>query len=209
MFVVITPSIGAALITVSRIMDARHHPFDVISGSLLGILCAFTAYRQYFPSLSEPWKKGRAFPIRSWGTIGGPGTAHVEREISRDEGVEPLRTGPIPLHLQSTRGINVFREQVARTDGHRHPQDPSFARHDGADSMPYSAPGVLRSRGGRRPDEFWDELSEDEHRDVELQAPAYGGDRRIAGPPETAPQSTAQPLHIAPAAPIVEPRFTT
>jgi hypothetical protein len=68
MFLVMTPSLGASLIAVSRIMDARHHPFDVITGSMLGILCASISYRQYFPSLSEPWKKGRAYPIRSWGT---------------------------------------------------------------------------------------------------------------------------------------------
>ncbi|KAH0162899.1 PAP2-domain-containing protein, partial [Aureobasidium melanogenum] len=48
-FVVIIPSLGAALIAASRIMDARHHPFDVIVGSLLGIACAWLSYRQYFP----------------------------------------------------------------------------------------------------------------------------------------------------------------
>lgn len=46
-------------------MDARHHPFDVITGSLLGIFCAWTAYRQYFPTLSDYKAKGRAYPIVS------------------------------------------------------------------------------------------------------------------------------------------------
>ncbi|KAF9883391.1 hypothetical protein FE257_003514 [Aspergillus nanangensis] len=67
-FIIMTPCVAATLIAVTRIMDARHHPFDVITGSLLGVLCAYMAYRQYFPSISEPWKKGRAYPIRSWGT---------------------------------------------------------------------------------------------------------------------------------------------
>lgn len=66
-FIVLVPTLGAALIAVSRIMDARHHPFDVISGSLIGILVAWAAYRQYFPPVTEPWHKGRAYPIRSWG----------------------------------------------------------------------------------------------------------------------------------------------
>jgi len=70
MFVVLVPSLAAALITGSRIMDARHHPFDVISGSILGIACAWAAYRQYFPSLSDFRAKGRAYPIRTWGRIG-------------------------------------------------------------------------------------------------------------------------------------------
>ncbi|KKK27025.1 PAP2 domain protein [Aspergillus rambellii] len=65
---VMVPCLAATLIAVTRIMDARHHPFDVITGSLLGILCAIISYRQYFPPISEPWKKGRAYPIRSWGT---------------------------------------------------------------------------------------------------------------------------------------------
>ncbi|KAK2880129.1 hypothetical protein FQN49_000543 [Arthroderma sp. PD_2] len=66
------PTLSAGLVAASRIMDARHHPFDVISGSLLGIGCGWVAYRQYFPSLAEPWKKGRAYPIRTWGSIPEP-----------------------------------------------------------------------------------------------------------------------------------------
>lgn len=63
-----TPILAATLVAVSRIMDARHHPFDVITGSLLGTVCAYVAYRQYFPPLTESWRKGRAYPIRTWGT---------------------------------------------------------------------------------------------------------------------------------------------
>ncbi|KAF2501357.1 PAP2-domain-containing protein, partial [Lophium mytilinum] len=66
-FIILIPTLGAALIAGSRIMDARHHPFDVLSGSALGILVAWGAYRQYFPPVTEPWKKGRAYPIRAWG----------------------------------------------------------------------------------------------------------------------------------------------
>lgn len=64
--VVMVPTLAATLVAVSRIMDARHHPFDVITGSMLGVLCAYISYRQYFPSISEPWRKGRAYPIRTW-----------------------------------------------------------------------------------------------------------------------------------------------
>ena len=78
--VVIIPTLGAALIAGSRIMDARHHPFDVISGSLLGIIVAWISYRQYFPPLSDFRAKGRAYPIRSWG-----------RPLSGDEVSRPPR----------------------------------------------------------------------------------------------------------------------
>jgi hypothetical protein len=65
---VMVPLLAASLVAVSRIMDARHHPFDVITGSMLGVVCGWVAYRQYFPPLTEAWRKGRAYPIRTWGT---------------------------------------------------------------------------------------------------------------------------------------------
>ncbi|KAG0128163.1 phosphatidic acid phosphatase type 2/haloperoxidase [Tuber indicum] len=65
---VLIPLLAASLVAVSRIMDARHHPFDVITGGMMGFFVAYVSYRQYFPPLSETWKKGRAYPMRSWGT---------------------------------------------------------------------------------------------------------------------------------------------
>ena len=77
-------------------MDARHHPFDVISGSLLGMLVAWCAYRQYFPPVTESWHKGRAHPIRAWGTE--PKVPRREyQEMSRDHSpVELLRVSEQP-----------------------------------------------------------------------------------------------------------------
>ncbi|EXJ79188.1 hypothetical protein A1O3_08689 [Capronia epimyces CBS 606.96] len=66
--IVLIPTLAASCIAMSRIMDARHHPFDVLFGSALGILCAWGAYRQYFPPVSHVWEKGHAYPIRSWGS---------------------------------------------------------------------------------------------------------------------------------------------
>lgn len=93
-------------------MDARHHPFDVIFGSLLGTLCAWTAYRQYFPSLSEPWRKGRAYPIRTWGTLSQapsrsersrlvPEEEHVQQDEEEYRGVDAVTT-PRPAFTQRT-----------------------------------------------------------------------------------------------------------
>lgn len=66
-FVVIIPTLAAACIAGSRIIDARHHPFDVMFGSALGLLCGWGSYRQYFPPVSHTWEKGRAYPMRTWG----------------------------------------------------------------------------------------------------------------------------------------------
>jgi len=103
-FAVVIPSIGAGLIAASRIMDARHHPFDVITGSLLGMACAYASYRQYFPAISDTRCKGRAYPIRSWGggqvteDAGAPSSAYegvndVEDVEATPGGVQPSRQG--------------------------------------------------------------------------------------------------------------------
>lgn len=67
-FIVLVPTLAASCVAGSRIMDARHHPFDVLFGSLLGILVAWASYRQYFPPVHHVWEKGRAYPMRTWGT---------------------------------------------------------------------------------------------------------------------------------------------
>jgi diacylglycerol diphosphate phosphatase/phosphatidate phosphatase len=146
-FIIIVPTLGASLIAISRIEDARHHPFDVISGSLLGILCAWGSYRQYFPPLSEPWKKGRAYPIRTWGSPEGAeyvgdggyraregGDGFGKGRTSGSEAYEAPRNGPVPpqrVHTMNTvsldeeagdagdSGGNVFRQQVERTQRDR------------------------------------------------------------------------------------------
>ncbi|CAO3686870.1 unnamed protein product [Umbelopsis vinacea] len=46
-FVVMIPLLGAVLVAISRIMDYRHHPWDVVFGGLL----AYFSYHQYYPPL--------------------------------------------------------------------------------------------------------------------------------------------------------------
>ncbi len=133
-FVVLIPALGAALIAISRIMDARHHPFDVLFGSVLGAVVAWCSYRQYFGPLSEPWRKGRAYPIRTWATEpAAPDSAALDREVSRHEGVEPLRAPGRPDEEQyapTTGGAaapdgagrpeaNVFRNQISQSQRRR------------------------------------------------------------------------------------------
>jgi diacylglycerol diphosphate phosphatase / phosphatidate phosphatase len=116
--IVLIPTLGAGLIAGSRIMDARHHPFDVITGSLLGILCAWISYRQYFPPLSEFRAKGRAYPIRSWGkslSETAPQQAEYQRTPMDEEHAQPKfasgRHTP-PENLEEEHTGNVFREQI-------------------------------------------------------------------------------------------------
>lgn len=131
-FLVMVPALGAALITGTRIMDARHHPFDVISGALLGILVSWASYRQYFPPVTETWRKGRAYPIRAWGKAS---RTPPNPTIMVDEVVQPLR--PIGKTTDEERGEasgysstaaephavphdgNVFRQQISNSQRRR------------------------------------------------------------------------------------------
>jgi diacylglycerol diphosphate phosphatase/phosphatidate phosphatase len=163
------PTLGAGLIAVSRIMDARHHPFDVISGGLLGCLTAWVSYRQYFPPIHEAWRRGRAYPIRSWGTMPvGPEGERAAREKARDQGVEPMRSGalgglvPHPFDEEDHAPIinpgagNAFRQTLGETERMRQEQFPSASAPATSTAFPHNAaattgglaPTQARNRGG-------------------------------------------------------------
>lgn len=173
-FVVLVPTLGASLIAVSRIMDARHHPFDVISGSLLGIAVAWCAYRQYFPPLSESWRKGRAFPIRTWG---------IDPQ-SVDHGAEPLRTfGGSGNNFGQQQepsggsGGNVFRQQISKSQRQRRPPDPPLTAVSSTTSLEFEAsrahlkplPGTQPQTRHMHTDGYWSSTSDQGTDDIELQ----------------------------------------
>ena len=188
-FIVLVPCIAAALVAGSRIMDARHHPFDVLSGSLMGILVAWGTYRQYFPPLQETWRKGRAYPIRSWGRE--PVKPPV---IQVDEDVQPLRPTRAPTDeerpaasgFSSATAVaganehqgNVFRQQISQSQRRRQ-QDGSFAP-DRADTLTsnYSTtsagyrgqlPGPSPFANGPRRQDTYDYSSSEDDGSYELQ----------------------------------------
>lgn len=126
------PALGAALITGTRIMDARHHPFDVISGALLGILVAWGSYRQYFPPVSETWRKGRAYPIRAWGKASRapPHGAllaeddvrqlhEINKPVDEERGEASGYSAAATVPADSDIGNNVFRQQIHNSQRRR------------------------------------------------------------------------------------------
>ncbi|KAI9785661.1 MAG: hypothetical protein M1835_003266 [Candelina submexicana] len=186
---ILLPFIGACLVADTRIMDARHHPFDVICGSLLGLIGAYISYRQYFPPLSEPWRKGRAYPIRSWGTeqLAPP---------SMDAGVEPYRTdggGAVRGDEEQEIGVwssgtvrraapqkhpseNVFRQQVSESQRRRR-EDESHTR--GAESINttshmHATNPFVRPVQRRQSDNYWSSSSSEVENDHEFELqPSY------------------------------------
>ncbi|KAL5401252.1 hypothetical protein PMIN06_000583 [Paraphaeosphaeria minitans] len=195
-FIVLVPTLGAALIAGSRIMDARHHPFDVLSGSLMGILVAWGSYRQYFPPVSESWRKGRAYPIRAWGK--GPAMPPPTVEVADD--VQPLR--PVRSATDEEQGTssaipgadehsgNVFRQQISQSQRRRQEEFGGIQPSDTMSStystnvggyqgqLPASNPFAEASR--RRQDNYEYSSSEDDD-NIELQ-PSYSlSGRPLAG----------------------------
>ena len=188
------PTLGASLIAISRIEDARHHPFDALFGSLLGAVVAWYAYRQYFPPLSETWRKGRAYPIHSW--AGEPVVPNGNMGSLRDEGVEPLRVDPAatdeeqpgpttystpadsaePRALVSELQSNVFRQQISQSQRRRqevatsaYRTDPSLDHLTESDGRHPSDRFTPVGRGGRpmRTDGYWSSSSSDHEEDEE------------------------------------------
>lgn len=155
---VMVPVLGAMLIAVSRIMDARHHPFDVISGSLLGIICAYVSYRQYFPPVTEAWNKGRAYPIRTWGRE----PVNPFDDANRPPPLPP--TAPaggestINLRNPEEERLDVPPLEISEANGGlgRHPSPSVY----GAATNPYTA-NFYHRRPHDRDDGDWSSSSED------------------------------------------------
>lgn len=163
-FVVIIPTIGAGLIAASRIMDARHHPFDVITGSLLGVGCAYAAYRQYFPPVSETWRKGRAHPIRSWGREPVPpeSVTHAQVQRSAYRGVDDSAASDAPMQPPQRSSAQHTRNEgdVPFTSF-----GASYAPRSAQEGPPLRASSVRQQRMG---DEY--ESSDETEDDYELQS---------------------------------------
>ncbi|KAF1958786.1 PAP2-domain-containing protein [Byssothecium circinans] len=141
--IVSVPTLAASLVAGSRIMDARHHPFDVISGSLLGLLVAWGSYRQYFPPVSESWRKGRAYPIRSWGRGPAPPPPQVEvddnlvfRRAPSDveRGEASGFSSEAPTAAGDDHGGNVFRQQIHQSQRRRQQEPFGLQPSDTMDS---------------------------------------------------------------------------
>ncbi|OQD70654.1 hypothetical protein PENDEC_c022G03998 [Penicillium decumbens] len=187
---VMVPILAATLVAVSRIMDARHHPFDVITGSLLGVVCAIVSYHQYFPPLAEAWRKGRAYPIRTWGSA----PAH------------PVH-GKLDSETESTTRLrNPEADRLNPPDLRERSASPSLpvAGASGYAGNPYAPPVYHRRSHDHDPDGNWSSSEDDVGNGYEMQQgyaittnpaargysppfdtnTAYASQTRVSHPPE-------------------------
>lgn len=90
---VLTPVCAAIYITSTRFTDYRHHGFDLIFGSLIGIVCSWFSFRWYHLPIRQGagWAWGPRSYQRSWGIgvgvgsyVGTEGWSHRGEKSSSD-----------------------------------------------------------------------------------------------------------------------------
>jgi diacylglycerol diphosphate phosphatase/phosphatidate phosphatase len=161
-FFVLIPILGASLITGSRIMDARHHPFDVLAGATIGLVVALLSYRQYFPSPMDSRKRGRAYPMRmredepvreerpgdeeeagDEAEYEGPHQYTVPQAQNDDEVLQAgPSSGPYGGTIQTD---NVFREELSRNQHLRDQTSKDLNPSSGDEPVMAGIPTIVTS----------------------------------------------------------------
>lgn len=54
LFVVFSPILAATVLSLTRLLDYTHQWYDILAGSLIGIMFAFAAYRMHYCSIFDP-----------------------------------------------------------------------------------------------------------------------------------------------------------
>ncbi|KAF2200051.1 PAP2-domain-containing protein [Delitschia confertaspora ATCC 74209] len=115
LLLILVPLCAALYISSTRYTDYRHHGFDIITGALLGIVCAWFSFRWYHLPIARGagWAWGPRSYERAWGIGVGRG-GYV--------GVEGWGTRRVPTGLEDGKG-NVDDEELGRnsipTNGER------------------------------------------------------------------------------------------
>ncbi|KAG8987421.1 hypothetical protein FRB90_003352 [Tulasnella sp. 427] len=116
-WIAVVPLMGATLVAISRTMDYRHHPVDVLVGSVVGLAISHYAYRQYFPPLTHP-------------LCHRPYSPRIARE-SNEDGVKPVSAEAAAVGLETTArpaapSITVAGSGASETPG----PDDTVRRHN-------------------------------------------------------------------------------
>lgn len=115
---IIVPIGGAVYICLSRYMDYAHHGFDILSGSILGAVCAYVSFRWYHLPIGRgsgwswgPRSSDRAFAI-GVGECGYVDEAEDYGERERENAFEPNRTSSAKGGLGGVDGQRSGEDEV-------------------------------------------------------------------------------------------------
>ncbi|KAJ1973112.1 hypothetical protein H4R35_004292 [Dimargaris xerosporica] len=122
-FVVIMPLLGALLVAVSRTVDYRHHWQDVTVGSIIGIVCAYFAYRQYYPNLASPLAHRPYSPRIP--SEDGTSDLTINPETPNGDSILPTTVDPLPKpgrYMYANTGLtsSSSHRDVANAAGYGH-----------------------------------------------------------------------------------------
>lgn len=161
----LVPIAAAIYICSSRFADYRHHPGDIIGGAVIGILCAYGAFRLYHLPIQRgagwswaPRSRSRAFGIpigvgsyvgpESWPTKPSPDSVLNQPEFNRarDEQLERERQS---LSRPESHRVNEARNKAPEVhEGPPLPEAPTGALPQ---QMPSTALNGARSQDIPRP----------------------------------------------------------
>lgn len=104
LILILVPLGAAFYISSTRYTDFRHHGFDIISGSLLGIVCAWFSFRWYHLPVTRGagWAWGPRSYQRAWGIGVGRGAYVGTEGWGSHRGESPVSKDP----LQQNDGLN-------------------------------------------------------------------------------------------------------
>lgn len=124
LLVIVLIPIGAAIyIASTRFTDNRHAGFDVIFGSLEGLLCAWFAFRWFHPPIrnSAGWAWGSRHPATAFGINFGTGNYAGQRKRDDENERGDLEGGQISKRHREPLSIELSDYPTAGL-GHGSPE---------------------------------------------------------------------------------------
>lgn len=107
LFAILVPLGGALYICLSRYMDYAHHGFDIISGSVIGIVCAWFSFRLYHLPIARGsgWSWGPRSRDRAFGVgVGSHGYVDETRFTKASIRAEDMEMGTMGAESSRVNG---------------------------------------------------------------------------------------------------------
>jgi len=123
-WLLVAPLCCAILIAISRLMDYRHNPTDVIAGGILGVLVAWYGYRQYYPPIDAP----QSYKPYSPRIPKEAETIPTHRQETEHSSFIPSALAQ--PHLQGHSHDEVYKQTSGSGSDHHSTQDP-YIQHPG------------------------------------------------------------------------------